>query len=161
METKDKYKHSKIGTFSTRPFDIEKDYDEYKRWLSYFKDASCPDITQLSTEGLIVECEGEKLCAGFLYITNSSISSIEFVVANIKAQREKRKESVKILLTELEELAKRLCYDYIFVTTNNPGFSRTLIDKHGYQAGAKSIEHYKIIKSWQSQQEESQQEPQS
>jgi hypothetical protein len=72
METQDKCKYNQAGVFTTREFDTNKDYLDYKSWIEYLRNGSCPTQDQLSTIGLIIESEGQKICAGFLYISNSA-----------------------------------------------------------------------------------------
>tara|TARA_R110000782_G_scaffold100028_2_gene186034 strand:+ start:206 stop:592 length:387 start_codon:yes stop_codon:yes gene_type:complete len=126
-----------------REFDDNKDYDEYSSWFNHLGYAP-PTRGMLSTLGFTIYKEID-ICSGFLYISNSNLAYIEFVIANPKAKREDRKEGVKKLLTHLQDLAKSKGYEIIMIITATPGFSKNLIENFGYIKGPVSIEHYKEI----------------
>ena len=143
MEIKDRCKYSQTGVYTIKEFDTDKDYDEYSSWFKHLGfDAPTKNI--LSTLGFTVKNDID-ICSGFLYISNSSLAYIEFVIANPKAKRGDRKEAVSFLLTHLQELAKSKGYELIMIITATPGFSNNLVKNFGYIKGPKSIEHYKHI----------------
>jgi len=144
MEAKDKYKHSQTGAFTVREFDIHKDYKEYSRWYQKICRSNPPKPDSLSTLGIIIEHQQEKICAGFLYITNSDIALIEFVIANPDAKGSVRKESLKKLLTQLEDEANYKGYKVLLILTSNAVFGENLAKNFNYKKG--DTPHYEYIK---------------
>jgi hypothetical protein len=147
METQDKLSNNQAGTLSIRKFE-EQDYPEYCQWYSWLKRANGnkPTYDMLSTDGLLVENKFGRICAGFLYITNSNIAMIEFVFANPTVHRDIRKKALKKPLTSLEAQAINKGYELILILTNNLFYSRTLTEGFGYEKGnSPHYEHVKVL----------------
>jgi hypothetical protein len=109
-------------------------WEEWK-WTAPEKDF----LPQSGTGGLIVYDENTPICAGFMYVTNSGISWIEFIVSN-KNYREKptRKEAITYLIANLTEIAKNSGYRYCYAVLKN----QPLIEIYkslGYLCGDKNI----------------------
>lgn len=117
-----------------REFNLDNDYQDYCDWHNVFKKRNIkpPTKEMLSNSGLIVEYDGQKIIAGFLYMTNSSIAAVEFIMANNKADRAVRKESLKKLLTNLERLSMLEEYKFLIVYTNTIGYINNLVKNFGY-----------------------------
>jgi hypothetical protein len=144
MEIQDKCKLNQTGAY-TRNFNLDKDYQDIKGWFEHFKkkDVHCPLPDMLSSDGIITEYYNQKVCAGFLYTTNSNIAMIEFMISNPEAPTKLRKESLKKTLTAL----KTKGYEILLNITSNRGYSRTL-ERYGYIRG--TTPHYENVKIlWQ------------
>lgn len=124
------------------------DYDEILvKWWNDWGWDSCPPKDFLPDNGeggIILFDEDIPVCAGFIYITNSKISWVDWIVSN-KEYRKKPNRSVAINLL-IEELTK-MCRDsgskfvYSLMKSNN------LVDhflKNGYIKGSSYTEE--IIK---------------
>lgn len=144
MEVTNKCKLKRTGV-SIREFDFDNDYQDVKSWFDHLKKRGvhCPAKDSLSLDGYITEYYNQKVCAGWLYTTNSNIAMIEFVIANPKVKTDIRKESLKKLLTDLEALAKTKGYELLLIITSNKGYSKTL-GSYGFKRG--DIPHYENIK---------------
>lgn len=60
----------------------------------------------------------EKICAGFIYITNSEVAWLEFIVSNFEVKdKELRKQAIEFLITQLSITSNK---KYIFTTVKNP-----------------------------------------
>jgi|DEB0MinimDraft_10_1074344.scaffolds.fasta_scaffold53065_2 hypothetical protein len=104
----------------------EEDYKDLQKWYNHYATGEwvCPPVEILPTDtGLVVEYEGEKICAGFIYLTNSKIAALEFTIANYDTNKEIRRHAITLLLTKLIELAKNKGYKFIFSSTNNAGLA--------------------------------------
>lgn len=115
-----------------RNFEFDKDYDTITDW--WHKHGSYPPRPDHldPTNGLIVEEDGQPLCAGWLFATNSRIAFFEFVVSNPEIRKQKRAESLNLLIQEIQKLAKYLGYDLIATSTGNyPWISR--LEKHKFK----------------------------
>lgn len=64
----------------------------------------------------------EKICAGFIYITNSEVAWLEFVVANFDVKnRALRKQAIEFLIQSLVKSSNK---KYIFSSIKNPNLIR-------------------------------------
>ena len=125
----------RMESLTIRKFDLNNDYKDYCDWHNVFKRRNVmpPTKEMLSNSGLIVEYKGQKVIAGFLYMTNSSIAAVEFIIANNKAPRDIRKKSLKKLLTNLERLSILEEYKFLLVYTNTIGYINNLVENFGYK----------------------------
>lgn len=146
MEIQDRCLHLQTGILLTRDFK-EEDYQDFVKWYKTIKRAKgkYPSHEQLATIGRVVECNNIKVCMGFLYITNSNIALISFVIANKEAPREIRKKALKKLLTSLEQEATNNHYDMVMILTDNPFFSKSLTEVDYLKGDSPHIEHIKIL----------------
>ena len=149
MESQDNFRLQQVGAFTTKEF-ADDDYKDYIKWYSHLKRArgDYPERQMLSDDGLIITYNGVKVVAGFLYVTNSNIAMIEFVIANPKAKRDIRKKALNILLTHLESIAIHKCYDIMLILTNNTFYGNTLTEGFNYLRG--DTPHFEYVKRlWQ------------
>jgi len=83
------------------------------------------------------------IVAGFLYLTNSKIAWIDWIISNPEYKERDRKQSIELLISSLEEVARQQDYEIIFSVTR----SKHLIDVHknlGYTVDSNSS--YEISK---------------
>jgi hypothetical protein len=123
------------------------DFADLKQWYSHtaVRGWSCPPAECLPTEtGLVIEHEGQKICAGFIYLTNASICALEFVIANFNTDKEIRREGITLLLTNLIELATNKGYKFIFSSTNNAGLALRF-RKQGFIRTDKVYNYLKVL----------------
>ncbi len=106
--------------FEIRPLN-EEDYDTYlsKWWSDWGWTAPVKDFLPDSGKGgIMVLDDGEPICAGFLYLTNSKVSWVDFIISN-KEYRKKphRRNAIGLLIETLTNLAERngskFCYALI------------------------------------------------
>lgn len=76
--------------------------------------------------GLMVEVDGIDICAGFLYLTNSKICWIEYIVSNPSYREENRKEVIKTLIERLSEIAKNLGFKVVYSSVVNENLLKTM-----------------------------------
>ena len=69
--------------------------------------------------GYIVEKNNENIAAGFLWLTNSKQAFFGYMVSNYKYRQEDRQYAMDVLITTVEQIAKKLGYNYIFTITRN------------------------------------------
>ena len=70
--------------------------------------------------GIMVYDEDELVCAGFMYITNSRIAWINWIISN-KQYRKKpqRKQAIELLITTLSEMCKNTGSKYGYALIQN------------------------------------------
>ena len=69
--------------------------------------------------GYIVEKNNDNIAAGFLWLTNSKQAFFGYMVSNYKYRQEDRQYAMDVLITTVEQIAKKLGYNYIFTITRN------------------------------------------
>ncbi len=69
--------------------------------------------------GLIVECENIPITAGFLYLTNSKIAWMEWIISDKNYREKNKKEAIELLINSLEKVAKNTGAEMIFSVTQN------------------------------------------
>jgi GNAT superfamily N-acetyltransferase len=98
--------------------------------------------------GLIVfdDVSHEPVCAGYLYLTNSEVVWIDWVVSNKSyTDREKRKKALDLLLSTLVASAKEKGYRFAYALIKNDSLIRTY-EKHGFIKGdSYNLEMIKVL----------------
>jgi len=107
--------------FSTRNLN-EDDYNTLVDWWdkSNFPPPPKHKLPLNGLGGIMVFKDDINVCAGFLYLTNSSISWLEFVVANYNYREKDRKDAIRLLIKRLCDIAKDLGFDTVFSVCQSP-----------------------------------------
>ena len=88
--------------------------------------------------GMIVYDGDTPICAGFIYVTNSKVAWVDWIVSNKEYRvKGKRKEAIKLLIDSLTNICKNIGSKYVFSNNNN----RFLVDyfiESGYISGCKN-----------------------
>jgi len=134
-----------MSKFQTRWLELE-DYPELCSWWKAFrfpapKQAMLPDNGKC---GVMVSKDGVNVCAGFLYFTNSSFALCEYVVSNFEYKNKDRKEALKMLYEEIEQIAKEEGFSLLFSTVKNQHLINKMND-FGWNEGGSTREMIKII----------------
>jgi len=134
--------------FTLRPLD-ESDYDnillgwwEDWGWVAPVKEL----LPQDGIGGVIVYDEDEPVCAGFLYMTNSKIAWVEWVISN-KNYRKKpqRKEAIVYLIKTLTDIAKNNGATFAYTVLKNKSLS-AIYEQVGYTDGDNNVkERVKVL----------------
>lgn len=117
---------------------VESDYDNVlvKWWKDWKWDAPQKDfLPDNGTGGLMVLDDEEPVCAGFLYVTNSSVAWVDWIVSS-KTYRKKpqRKEAIELLIETLTNVCERNEKKYIYALIKHSGLINTY-EKFGYVKG--------------------------
>jgi hypothetical protein len=103
----------------------ETDWDTLTNWWSNWKgwESSAPTKDSLpdnGTGGLIIETlDGEPIVAGFVYISNSKTTFLDWIISNPNYKKKDRREAIKHLISNIEDIVKQAGYKYIFSITRN------------------------------------------
>jgi hypothetical protein len=122
---------------------IEDDYDnilkgwwEQWRWTPPSRDM----LPQNGSGGIMVSNNGEDICAGFVYFTNSKTAWMEYIVSNPNYKdRINRKEALNTLIGVLSIYIEQQGYKYIYTSLKN----KHLVDRYadcGFLAGDKNCQ---------------------
>jgi hypothetical protein len=121
----------------------EDDYDTILKgwWKKWRWTAPSRDmLPQNGSGGIIVSKEGEDICAGFVYFTNSKTAWIEYIISNPSYKnRADRKEALNMLINVLSVYVEQEGYKYIYTSLKN----KHLIDRYaecGFLSGDKNCQ---------------------
>jgi len=85
--------------------------------------------------GMIVFDGDTPICAGFLYMTNSKVSWIDWIISSkTYTDREKRKYAISSLLEQLTELSKQMGNNYAYALIKHQNLIKTY-ESLGYTKG--------------------------
>lgn len=68
---------------------------------------------------MIYSDDDQPVCAGFMYLTNSKVAWIEFIVSNPNYKRPDRNELIKQLILYLTEQCRELGYEFAYTSTKH------------------------------------------
>lgn len=113
----------------------DKDYDEILckwwkdwRWVPPAKDFLPPT-------GYMVYYKDEPICAGYMYVTNSNVVLLEWIVSNFNFKDKKiRKQSLLMLIQTITSLAEGLEKKYIYSLLKSQSLIK-LYKELGYTEG--------------------------
>jgi hypothetical protein len=80
----------------------------------------------LPENGLLLSDESGPIAAGFVYLSDSKMGWLEFLVTNPEANPIRRARALKHLITALTALADSLGVGMLFTSSDNPGLIRML-----------------------------------
>jgi len=126
----------------------ESDWDTLQSWWKWWRwpEVSKEVLPMNGIGGLMVYKEDIPIATGFLYLSNSKVAWLDWVISNPKYKEKDRKESIELLISSLEDVARQQDYSVIISITR----SKPLIDTHkklGYTIDSKpSYEISKKIK---------------
>lgn len=87
------------------------------------------------TGGYIVYDDETPVCAGFVYITNSSVSWVDWIISNKEyREKEKRREAIKALIESLTNISRMSGSKYAYALIKNNSLIKTYEDL-GYIKG--------------------------
>jgi len=83
--------------------------------------------------GYIVYDDETPVCAGFIYVTNSRVAWVDWIISN-KEYREKRREAITMLIDTLTNLSKMSGSKYAYALIKNDSLIKTY-ESLGYIKG--------------------------
>jgi hypothetical protein len=123
----------------------ESDWETLQEWWKWWRwpemDRGLLPLNGLG--GLMVCKQDIPIAAGFLYLTNSNVTILDWIISNPKYKENDRKAALTLLIDSFEEVTKVNGYNIIFSFTRN----KNLIDIHknlGYTVDKNPS--YEIIK---------------
>ena len=94
------------------------DYEQLKGW---WRDHHwTPPPQQMLPDngkcGIMISKNGENICAGFIYFTNSTVAWIEFIIANKQYQQRDKKLALKELVNTISEISRSQGFSVLFTS---------------------------------------------
>lgn len=98
------------------------------------------------TGGYIIYDEDIPICAGFIYVTNSKVSWVDWIISN-KEYREKakRREAIKLLIQCLTNISKMSGSKYIYALIKNNSLIKTYVDLGFIKGDSYTSEMIKVL----------------
>jgi hypothetical protein len=79
--------------------------------------------------GIIVYDGAIPICAGFIYITNSKVAWVDWIISNKKYRvKDKRREAIKMLIDSLSNICKQTGSKYGYALIKNQSLIKTYLD---------------------------------
>jgi len=106
----------------------ESDWDTLQEWWSKWNwPTMSKDLLPLNgTGGLMVYKGNQLIAAGFLYLSNSKVAWLDWIISNPEYKEDNRKTALMLLIDSLEEVAKQQDYSIIISIARN----KSLINIH-------------------------------
>lgn len=106
----------------------EKDWEILPQWWEKWKwPAVSRDMLPMNgLGGLMIHKEDTLIAAGFLYLSNSKVVWLDWIISNPEYKESDRKEALVLLINGLEEVAKQQGYDIVISIARN----KSLINTH-------------------------------
>jgi hypothetical protein len=124
----------------------ETDYEILCGWWKSWRWIAPPRnfLPENGCGGLMVEKNGINVVAGFIYFTNSAICWSEFIVSNFEYKDKDRKEAIKILIKELNTIAKDKGFKYMYTVVKNKSLEKTY-QEMGYSNGSVKVNEMVLV----------------
>tara|TARA_R110002012_G_scaffold93710_6_gene227373 strand:+ start:291 stop:707 length:417 start_codon:yes stop_codon:yes gene_type:complete len=127
-----------------RPLNKE-DYEIICKWWKWWRWPIIPRVAlpENGECGFMVEKNNKPIVSAFLYLTNSNVALLEWIVSNPDYREDDRKEAIELLIIEAEKACKEMGVASIFSLGRNKHLMETH-KKLGWQIDKKPS--YEIIK---------------
>lgn len=76
--------------------------------------------------GIIIFDEDTPVCAGFMYLTNSKVAWVDWIISNKEyTKKPQRKDAIKLLISSLTEICKVSGNKYVYALIKNGNLIET------------------------------------
>jgi hypothetical protein len=110
----------------------ESDYEEIltKWWEKWNWKAPAKDfLPDDGKGGMIVFDEDIPICAGFIYVTNSKVAWVDWIISNKEYRiKNKRKQAIGLLIESLTNICKQTGSKYGYALIKNQSLIKTYTD---------------------------------
>ena len=127
---------------------LESDWETLQEWWTKWEWPEMNrDLLPLNGLGGLIVCKGDiPVIAGFLYLTNSKVAWMEWIISNQDYRELDRKDALEMLILGLEEIALSVDKTIILSIGRNTGLINmhkklgyTVDDKASYEISKKLI----------------------
>lgn len=128
---------------------IDSDYDEIlvKWWKDWKWEPPAKDFLPDSGRGGIIVFDGdEPICAGFMYITNSKVAWVDWIISSREyTKREERRAALKLLIESLTDFCKNTGSKYVYALIKNQSLIKVYKDAGYINGDTYTSEMIKIL----------------
>jgi len=121
------------GKYNARPIKVE-DHDTLMEWWESYDGIEIPDSSILPDNGLggfVMEKEGKMVAAAYVYLTNSAIGYIDFLISNPNYKGRDRYDIIAKLILVCSESAVAKGCKLVWAMTTYDGVVRRCRDLGG------------------------------
>lgn len=106
----------------------ESDYEHMSSWWKWWRwpEVSKDTLPMNGIGGLMVYKGDTLIAAGFLYLSNSRVAWLDWIVSNPQYRQSDRKDALELLIMGLEDVARHQGYNTIISIARN----KSLINIH-------------------------------
>lgn len=106
----------------------ESDYEHMSSWWEWWRwpAVSKETLPMNGIGGLMVYKDDVLIAAGFLYLSNSKVAWLDWIVSNPQYRQSDRKDALEVLIMGLEDVARSQGYNTIISIARN----KSLINIH-------------------------------
>lgn len=128
-----------------RHLDKEKDYEELTKWWKFWR-FPIPHIDSLPDTGIMISVDGVDVVCGFLYLTNSNMCWIEFIVSNPEVkEKQLRKDCISICIDGLCTLSRHLGYKIAYTSLKNQNLQNKFLECGFLEGSTNCNEYIKVL----------------
>ena len=117
----------------------ETDYDDILVgwWKQWEWEAPKRDFLPNDGKGGIIIYDGDiPVCAGFMYLTNSKVAWVDWIISNKEyTKKPQRKDAIKLLVSALTDICKTAGSKYVYALIKNESLINTY-QELGYVKGS-------------------------
>ena len=105
----------------------ESDWETLQLWWKLWQwPEMSKDMLPMDGCGGLMVCKDEKpIAAGFLYLSNSKVAWLDFLISSPSYKETDRNEVLELLISSLEEVARQQDYSIIISITRHKGLINT------------------------------------
>lgn len=105
----------------------ESDWETLQSWWNAWKwPVMNKDLLPLDgCGGLVVYKNNTVIAAGFLYLSNSKVAWLDWIISNADYKEKDRREALELLILSLEDVAKQQGYSIIISIARHRGLINT------------------------------------
>lgn len=114
----------------------DNDYDDILVgwWKQWGWEPPTRDFLPNDGRGGVIVYDGDTpVCAGFVYLTNSRVSWVDWIISN-KEYRDNRKDAIKLLVSKLTDICKDTGSKFVYALIKHNGLIGTY-EELGYIKG--------------------------
>jgi hypothetical protein len=127
----------------------ETDYDEHlvKWWKQWNWEAPPKDFLPNDGQCGVMVMDGDvAICAGFVYITNSKVSWVDWIVSNKEYNKKpQRREAISLLIHRLTNICKESGAKYSYALIKSPSLINVYKDLGYTQGDSYTSEMIKVL----------------
>lgn len=128
---------------------LDTDYEEILVgwWKQWNWEPPVKDFLPDDGKGGIVVYDGDTpICAGFIYVTNSKVAWVDWIISNKEYKiKDKRREAIKLLIESLTNICKNTGSKYGYALIKNKSLIKTYEDLGWSKGEGYTSEMIKIL----------------
>ena len=125
------------------------DYDEILVgwWKQWNWEPPTKDFLPDDGKGGIIIYDGDTpICAGFIYVTNSEVAWVDWIISNKEYRiKDKRREAIKLLIESLTNICKNTGSKYAYALIKNQNLIKTYENLGYTKGGSYTSEMIKLL----------------